>query len=66
MVVFRPSAGETVAVSVDGGGQNGCAPSTPFDVTLTGITTLEANEAVIAIVASTDDNIVGAANRRVG
>lgn len=57
MIVLRPSAGETVALSVDGGGQNGSAPTTPFDVTMTGITTLEADEAVLAIVASADDNI---------
>lgn len=56
MHVFRPSAGENtwdVDVSVTEGTFS--APSTPFDVTITGITTLTNGSVVLATYCSSDD-----------
>lgn len=56
MLVLRPDTGETASLSVEGSSQNGAAPATPFDVTLTGVTTVQADEVVIAMQMTADDN----------
>lgn len=56
MIVARPDAGETVAFDTHTGVQNFAAPSSPFDVTLTGLNTATADEFVIAVTMSVDDN----------
>lgn len=57
MGVMNPSSGfHWVGAGTDSGTQNGSAPSTPFDITLTGVTTSGPNRIAVSFVMSTDDN----------
>lgn len=60
MQVFRPSnSNNTWAVDQAYAGANFAAPSTPFTVTRTGVTNVQASTVTVATILSQDDNTYG-------